>query len=502
MSLPEKSDHLRIETNPDHIELNFSEYNSLQFRSKNISYSKLTGNVTSKHHFDKINIIHSNLQELKAENVDFYNSDIKDCAISDCLFHYCQFNEAAHINNYVNNTKFENCTFNQTSITDSEFRDSHFYDCDFTNVIISSSRFTDCYFTRCKTSNKIIESSLLFDCVFEEITIQPETITENFGLRADALINSQIRFKSPEGDIKLVSPSEFYTKDIFRNLSPIESFLFHYFQTPPILLEGSDDIDKTFDFGTWLDLSKNPNRFRMLIERYHEFIMHEYEYDRAPFWMILKFHKMTGELSQSIDPAKLEVYRSILGVHMSLSRMVELYLELTEYLMRKYIEEQEINLLVVGPVEKAYYLEHLAVIFEGRNLTIKRIVKHNSPNELLVGWEHVRDMLPLITLFLATRVKFGIQKQVMTQSFKNYLSSKELPDFTASPSPSKAYDILKTEFGFDKQVNNYLFKLKAMLPGNLLFDLQIELRTNILGKVKKILLDILPHLALKASNDL
>jgi len=412
MPLPENSNHL-IETNPDRVEVNFTKYDTLKFRSKNISYSTLIGKITAKHHFDKINIVHSSWQKTEASQVDFNNSDIKDCAINDSLFEACQFNDAAHINNYISQTKFFGCTFNQTSITDSEFRNCQFDNCDFTDVIISSSRFTDCYFAQCITSNKIIESSLLFDCVFEKTTIQPETITENFGLSKDALIDSQIRFKDRDGSLKTVRSPEFYAKDIFANLTPIESFLFHYFQNPPILLEGSEDIDKTFDFGTWLELSKNPNRFRMLIERYHEFIMHEYDYDRAPFWMILKFHKMTGELSQSIDPDKLEVYRSILGVHMSLSRMVEVFLELTECLMRKYIDEDEINLLVVGPIEETYYLDNLSPVFEGRNLRIKRIVKHNSPNELLIGWEHVRDLLPLITLFLATRVKLGIQKQLM-----------------------------------------------------------------------------------------
>jgi|GEM_PF-2031472 len=327
--LPQKSTQSYIELNPNSIEINFNEYGHLNFKSKNISSSHLSGKVTSKHLFNRINIINCNLQNIDSSKVNLYNSDIKDCAINNCIFNDTDFTEAAHINNYVNNTKYYKCNFNQTAITNSEFRNTEFIDCDLTDIIISSSRFINCGFLRCKTSNKIIESSLLFDCKFEETTILLETITENFGLTIHAMINSMISIKRARGDVKCLKLSDFKSKHILKNQTPIESFLLHYFSNPAILAEGSDDVDKTFDFGTWLDLSKNPNRFRTLIERYHEFIMHEYDNGRAPFWMILKFHKMTSELTESIQPSKLEVYRSILGVHMSLARMVELYLELT-----------------------------------------------------------------------------------------------------------------------------------------------------------------------------
>ena len=460
------------------------------FRGKNISDSILEGHIGKNHLFNKINIINSVWKNAIAKNANFYNSDIKDCSIKNSRFERCNFDAAAHINIDVSDTSFVTCTFNQTSITDSEFRNVSFTGCDFTNTIISNSRFVDCIFSKCKTSNKLIESSLLLDCKFEEIIIWTDTILENFGIHSGCLVNSKIRLLTKE----LISPEQFTGESAGENLSAIQIFLIKYFLQIEILEEGSDEIDSTFDYMSWINLSKNANRFRLFIERYHEFIIYNYEKNNAPFWMILYLHKMTNDLARNIDSSKVDIYRSIMGVHMSLSRMVEDFLQLAGFLFTQYARENEMNFLVDGPLQPEFYYEQLDSIFEGRSLQIQKIIKHNSPNELKIIWENVKDLLPVITVFLATRVKLGIQKQKMEQNLQTKTASGEMNADPASPAQNKAkpLDIIRTEFGFDRYVNNYMFKLRAILPGDLLLDLHIELRTKIFGKIKKIILDLLP----------
>ena len=184
---------------------------------------------------------------------------------------------------------------------------------------------------------------------------------------------------------------------------------------------------------------------------------------------------------------------------MSLARMVEEFLQLSGFLFTQYANEGEINLLVEGPLRSEFYYRELDTIFEGSSLTIQKVIKHNSPSELQIIWQNTKDLLPLITIFLATRVKFGIQKQMVERNFQINAEEREMniTPVSAEGNTKKPLEIIRTEFGFDKYVNNYMFKLRAILPGNMLLHLHIELRTKIFGKIKKIILDILPKSNIK-----
>lgn len=491
-----------VEQHPIGIIIDFNKFSHISFNAKNIANSTLKGNINARHLFNKINIIHTAWKEINSKKVNFYNSDIKDCSIRKSNFDHCNFDGAAHINNNFDNTIFYQCSFNQTSITDSEFRNVTFVECNFTNTIISTSKFSRCKFQKCETSNKLIESSLILDCTFNETNIQVETIIENFGLTINSVKRSKIRIASKGQKKKSIDPIEIASQE-FDNLTPIEHFTLSYFYNPLILSEGSDDIDSTFELQNWLKLSKNPNRFRLLIERYHEFIMHSYEKNLAPFWMILKLHSMTSDLTQKIEPSQVEIYRSIMGVHMSLARLIEVYLQICNKTIKAYSQEKEIALLVNGPISDEYYYHELPEIFEGRSTKIKNIIKHNSPNEMYLIWEKVQDLLPIITIILATKVKLDLQ-QLITSSDSNKISIEEKNTQLTKKSQAQseyALDIFKTEFGFDKQVNDYVLKLRAILPNNLLVSLQLEIRTRVFGKIKKIILGILPRTSIKERND-
>ena len=290
-----------FEVDPKGKTFQFDIIPKIVFKGKNIADSILQGQLGEKHKFNKINIIHSVWKKVAAKKVTFYNCDIKDCSIKDSRFKKCNFDAAAHFNNDVSDAIFNECTFNQTSITDSEYKNVSFETCDFTNVIISNCKFVECIFSKCKTSNKMIESSLLFDCKFEETILWTDTILENFGIHSGCLVNSKIQL--PEKT--LISPEQFTTESVGETLSAIQVFLIKYFHHVAILTEGSDEIDSTFDYMSWMNLSKNANKFRLLIERYHEFIIFNYEKNNAPFWMILHLHKMTDDLARSIDPSGL-----------------------------------------------------------------------------------------------------------------------------------------------------------------------------------------------------
>jgi uncharacterized protein YjbI with pentapeptide repeats len=483
---------------PEGVTIDFSKISSINFKAHNISKCVLRGEMTVKHKLNSANIIQSALVDLIAKT-SFYNGDIKDSRAEGSEFNNCNFNESAHINNAFFECQFIACSFNQTSITYSDFEKTSFVDCDFTNTVISDSRFLNCEFVRCKTSNKLIESSLLFDCSYIGMHFNFEFITENFGVERTQLSDSHFRVKEGRATKNLLDSTQAIKKSRNSTTSPIEKFRWEFFESPSILSTGCPVVDKTFEPQSWISISRNANRFRLLIEKYHEFLLYQFEKDRAPFWNLLKLHNMTGKLSEIIDSQKsVDVSRALLGVHMSLTRLVEPYFETAALIADRCVTQKQIKLLVNGPLDADYYREELSPIFEGTTMHIEKVIKHNSPNELHIWVERIRDCLPFVALILAIKGKIGlskIEKQLLPKSPKRLKKIKQ-----SNIDEASVKDIIKTEFGFDNQAKTYAFKLQALLPGEHLFTAHIGLRTAMLGKIKKIILDFLPSSDLKVTK--
>jgi hypothetical protein len=488
-NLPASIEIARLSQFPENTIIDFNAIPALSFKAHNISRCTLKGKMTKKHKLNNANIIQSALIDLFA-NTSFYNGDIKDSKGEHSEFTGCNFNDAAHINNTFYECQFSSCSFNQTSITYSEFQKTTFIECDFTNVVISDCRFTDCHFIRCKTSNKMVESSLLFDCSYADMHFNVEFITENFGVEKAQFLNCHFRVKEGRETKKLLDPNQAIKENLANGLSPIEKFRWKFFDSPSILSNGSSVVDRTFEYQSWLAISRNANRFRLLIEKYHEFLLYQFDKDKAPFWNLLKMYGMTGKLSEIINSeTSVEVSRALLGVHMSLVRLVEPYFESAALIADNCVSKKQIKLLVTGPLDVDYYKAELSPVMEGTSMRIEKVIKHNSPNELQIFVDRIHDCLPFISLILAIKGKIGFSKivgQFVSKPISKLKSGKR-----NNSNQLQTIDLMKTEFGFDNNAKTYAFKLQALLPGEYLFTAHLALRTSILGKIRKIILDIL-----------
>lgn len=478
--------------NPVEKKIDFSQIEKIVISTKDIYKCVLTGQFKQTHRLPHCNIVLSRIDSLSTNTADFGYIDFKDSFVTNTSFSKTSFDYGAIINCRFTNVQFVASHFKNVSITGTKFFDTVFLDCDLTHMVIESCEFHNCKFTRCKTSNKLIELSLIENCTFNETNIQIETITHNFGVEYNNLHNSSIRDDLEVADYKIISKEELSQQlNLNSKFTEVEKFRINFFLVPDILLVGGDSLDDTFKFENWIKLCQIPTTLINLLELYHNFIVNYYNHNKALFLLLLKLHDLTNKLQIEFEDVA-EIYQKVIGIHMSLSRLIEPFLLLTMTTVQSI--EREVVLLVQGPIEKKFYLTKLDFIFSCYDLTIINVKKHNSPNELFVEWSQYKDILPLVALFFATRIKIEFSKLSTMQEQINGETIKldEVKPEALREKEKKQLKALTFELGPDRDKKDLFgLRLKTIFPGNLLFDIGLHLNTKVLSSSRKIILSIL-----------
>jgi hypothetical protein len=479
------SEHGLINPNDDFTRnIVFSKNEPITFEERNISDAKITGEMSRIHKLGKANIISSHIDALHAKNASFNNSDIKDSRFTDSIFENCDFNHASNNNNWIKNTQYSNCTFNQTAFTISDFTNCNFTRCDFTNVIISDCRFINCSFVSCITSNKMIESSLLFDCYFKSMEIELETISSNFGLSSSNLIDSHIRIVSPDKkQITVKPPHEIVSGILEYENNNIQKFKLQYFLAPTLLTDGTEVVDNLFRIEDWLKLCRNPNRFKLHIEKLHEFLLYQFDANNLRLRTLMQLFDVSSQLSDAISKRShlIDLQRTVDGIFITLERMLELYFTIAKAILGKAEEDSLFRLLVVGPLEKDFYLSELFDLLNLAPIILGKIIKHNSPNELFIHWEDIKDLWPIILFVFSTKCKFELNK----------LDEELLQSRSRDKQIQRGNQILKLESGFLEKSDTFSFRLRTLLSGYRELSLVIQISPERYKKLMRIIKDVI-----------
>lgn len=457
---------------------NFEHSKVYEFHGRNLANSFLSGNLYGSNMLRGKNIISSVASELTVRSSSFNNSDIKDSRFKNSLFLDCNFNDAAHNNNLIDGSEFTRCSFSQTSITISEFSNCTFHLCDFTNVIISDCRFTNCLFKECSTSNKMIESSLILGCLFQNMTLEISTITENYGL--SKVGNSTCRIvenaKKPDNEVDITNLSQHETNGLIK-------FKLDFFVNPEMTLEINTSLDDVFKVENWLRLSQNPNRFKLHIEKLHEFLLNRFENDSLRLRSLIQLFETTSSLSEVLSRQEnlLEIQRSVDGVFINLERLLEKHLESAKILTEFIDQEGECRLLVIGPMNKEYYYDNLDDLLKIAPVQFGKVIKHNSPNELFLHWESIKHLWPIILFLYTSKFKFELVK---LDKVSRKLRSKRT-------NIARDNQLIKFESGILSNSNTFSFKLKTLLPGHHELSLLMELHPERYKKLVSIVKDII-----------
>lgn len=485
-NLPSKKDFLeRIAMDPIKLEINFSEIEKIEILAQEILECSINGVFGPLHKIKQGNIVQCRVDDFGSLNADLEYVDFKDSSITNSNFKDSSFDYAAFINCNYENVQFEQCHFHNVSITGCEFYNVTFLNCKLDHMVIESCKFYNCNFFDSTTSNKLFEICLFTDCRFDRTDIQIQTILDNFGLSNSDLIDSKIRSKTVNEDFVFTDPVAWRNEN---NPNKIQEFRLEFFVSSKCVLEGSEILDRTFALGSWLENARIPSTFNNQFTLFHEFLIELYDTGKSTLFPLIKLHALSSSLINA-EGINKTVLSSIYGVHMTLSRFIERFLDLV--VREANSADNPIVILVNGPVEPDYYMSELDFIFNHVNLSILKVKKHNSPNELLLSWDKIQDLLPLISLLLATRLKFELKK--IENSWMDKLDRESIQSIAMKiDSPDEGIQKFSFDLGVDSD-RQYLYglKLKSIFPGGLFMEFGLHISTKKISVLRQVLVEIL-----------
>jgi len=451
----------------------------------------LTGHVSGVQSAPACNIVETALVSLIVQSSTFTSCDIKDSAVRESRFVDTSFGSSSITHNSFAISVFERCAFRYTDIQNCDFIETVFLNCDLRNLLIKNCSFNRCTFRDCWTSNKLLEMSRLSECNFENTDIQIETIAENFGLTVSGF-TGRIRDGLADDPHKIIPVSQLPRWLRSSAAHPLQKLSVDYF-LKGTLLEGSPYLDESWNVRTWLPMFKRAGSFIVVLTQLVDFLIWLYDRGDLPIHTLIRFHSMTNALLGALgeDTAHRQALAGIGGVHLSLARAVDPYLALLEELTSSL--EEDVRLLVEGPGSKAHYLKSLAPFFEGGGVEIREVRPHNSPWELILSFDAMGAKLLLLALFLSTRTKLELSRIKNSGSPRTTKQSTALARRAAAEPPAPMTEpIISLDFGGTRVVRAAPhLRLRAYLPGNLVAELRLDIGSQLIGKLRKTVKDIL-----------
>jgi uncharacterized protein YjbI with pentapeptide repeats len=457
---------------------------------------EITGLLRESHSAPICNVIETVFNSFTAESVDFTRCDFKDDVIRSSRFSKCVFTSTSMLFNAVFQSVFEGCSFHDTVIQDCEFDEVIFLDCDLSHIVVKACAFTRCEFRDCATSNKVFEMCRFGDCVFKNTELQIDTLAENFGLTANNYAGP-LRDARKDYKHRQIAIQELTEWLNTASARPLHKLNVDYF-LKGTLLEGSPYLDASLDLASWAPLFRTAGSFILALNQWVAFTLWLYDRDAAMIHTLVCMHSMTGELLRTLErnSSSHQAIAGVSGAHLSLARVIDQYLFILE--QSKGRVRNEVTLLVEGGDTKEYYYRALSLLFARANARITKLMPRNSPWDLVIRLAPHTDILMFMALFLATRTRIELSRvtEVMTTSTvsPSRRKGKELAPGKESPGQivPHAEPLLTFEFGGNLPIgSNPSLRLKAYLPGNLLAELKLNIKSQRLAKLRKVLKGLL-----------
>lgn len=456
----------------------------------------LTG-VLSDIHSIHSNLIKCKLVGLEGIRADLESVDVKDCIWDNCHFEEVNFEDAGWMDNRIQNTIFIGCDFEMTTISGTVFANVTFRDCNLAKLVMKSCKFYRCTFENCQTSNRLIEMSLLLETVFSQMDVQVDTIVENFGIQSFQLNSCRIRTKRTDEDFSFLLIEEFESHIQTMPLDHVSTFRSAYFLSDSPVLNGSEELNRLFEIESWLSICGVQSNLTQYLQHFYEFLSFLYEENKAPLFVLIKLHHMTGQIVDQADAYPL-IYLGVMGIHMALVRDVEEFYNSISNLIE--LLEGQLTLKVNGPVDLPYYENLFAPWLKDTSVRVFDVKKANSPNFLSLIWENREGLIPIVALALSTRFSVSFKKLKMELAgaaqrkraaiLQAKKEGKDLIIFSEMKSPEDRK--LGLFIGNPSHSNLiYELKLRAIFPSNTLVEMRLSIGTQILSKLQKAIVDVI-----------
>lgn len=445
--------------------------------SQELRRVRLRGTLTNYIVPDRCNLVECRLDHFEADAVDFSRCDFKDSAIVDCRFVDTKLVGTGFVLNTILKSRFERCNFFDTVIQNCEFYDAEFHECDFSSLVVKDCLFARCSFTRCKTWSKVFEMCLLNGCHFDGTELQLQTVTENFGLRADAIslpLRSD-RLDHPHEQVK----HEGLEQELAREVRPLARLSLYFFLQGS-LLNGSVYLDGALDVGYWIKTQSTIGSFSIILTRLCEFLLQLHEQNQLAYLPLAQLHVVTGALAAAIpsDARLRQAGFAVYGAHTSIARQIEEFAMAVHSFAES--RRRRWTFLVDGKHEDDFYRDELEELFKRGQPRIISLIPHNSPWEMTLSFPSAATVGAFFGLFLATRTRIELRRLLIDASANPKLRSR---------SKSKRLQVAQLTLGAAKGVESKsLVHLTAHLSATLAADFQLSVSTKCIERIRHLVL--------------
>ncbi len=487
----EPHDAEEVENHPFRLHINFSVFPNLTFTARDIQFCHLEGEMGESHVLDGANVISSEFVNFHAHHTTWRRTDVKDCSLKDAVFEDSDLHFTSWLNDVFVNVVFRRVTITDVVLTDCTFIGTTFEDCDLSHMLIKRCTLVDCAFLRCRTSNKLIEASVLRRTSFSSTDIEVATVLENFGLSSTLCTGLAVFVDRPS--MRMIKPGLLMREVESDSLSPIQQLKLAYFVTGTLPI---GVLERALDVASWIPLCRVPSSFAQILHGFASFLLGEFEDDRLIAAPLLRLYStaraLAGTVATATDtPLRAEFEAAIAAASLTLLPLFEQHLTWVQKLSTTHFPR--LQFLAEGPPQPAYFDSTLRELLgENASFRVESVIPSNSPSILTLLFEHEATLVTLISIFLASRFRFELNK-IQTEEV-----SARPALIGGQGEKSRALEVRGADkfLAFDAGMAPgerlaYHIRAYALFPQGVAAILQLEIGLALVTKIRSVLLEIL-----------
>lgn len=388
--------------------------------------SSLSGILKSNSEIQNKNFLSCRLQDISFEDLNLNSCDFLDSSINSSRFIRCVM-KGAHFNTcQINDTVFTNCRMEWTNHNETIFRNCTFIDCEFENILIKKCEFIMCEFIGGTTTNKLFESCILFDCKFKSLSLQVQTIKENFGLKKIQFEDVEFRTARRRDEHNIFSLFEIDNGYTLGTDDLLVDFSWSYFVSD--MNESSYNvIFKLTETTDWLQYEVSSTLLNRT-ENFVSFVQFLFDNNEIFFLPIIRlcdfFTEISLYLEEQLNFDQRHILRSFEGLRMSLSRYVESFLHRLNTLVSD--ANGTVFLDGEGPPEIEFFENVLEHLTSKKLIRIDSVRVRNSPVEIAVTALEGTSIWLLAASVLSLRLRYDFDKISPDTDKAKHATSKAL----------------------------------------------------------------------------
>jgi hypothetical protein len=305
--------------------------------------------------------------------------------------------------------------------------------------------------------------------------IEVGLITGNFGLKERDLSGCALVRFGQDRQRRALSLDEVISSE---NWSTLERFRFSYFRSGSVEADAAL-LEKATDPRHWTGDASIQASLGALLSLFAQFLLAEFENNAMTFYPLLRFHTNNFALLDWLTQRHhlSQLYQTVAGVHLTLTREVDAFLDVVETRVALLSSSDEIHLAAEGPAQVGYFASLFAdVKFDG--ISVLAVRPRNSPVDVALAVSNHPWLVGLVALVLSTKTKLELQSLEKGQPVSPGAQAQDVPQTS---------QLVAVKTGFLESSNSNIFSIsiRAVMPRSLLLDLHLDIDFSLIKRVRE-----------------